>query len=87
MFLLLSTPAPASSQACQWKIAHPRALEKRCVEAIRAGLNCGVTGPFLGDWNRLMCVIRVRPDCIDAQFTRLTAPPDNVAVGAVFEQL
>ena len=58
-----------------------------CVEAIRAGLNCGVTGPFLGDWNRLMCVIRVRPDCIDAQFTRLTAPPGDVAVGAICEQL
>jgi hypothetical protein len=51
-----------------------------CVEAIHAGLNCGVTGPFLGDWNRLMCQIRVRPDCIDAQFTRLTAPPGDVAV-------
>jgi hypothetical protein len=30
-----------------------------------------------------MCVIRMRPDRIDAQFTRLTAPPDDVAVGAV----
>jgi hypothetical protein len=58
-----------------------------CVEAIRAGLNCGVTGPFLGDWNRLMCQIRVRPDPIDAQITRLTAPPDDVAVGAICEQL
>lgn len=46
-----------------------------CVEAIRAGLNCGVTGPFLGDWNRLTCQIRVRPDPIDAQITRLTGPP------------
>jgi hypothetical protein len=58
-----------------------------CVEAIRAGLNCGVTGPFLGDWNRLMCQIRVCPDCIDAQFNRLTAPPGDVAVGAICEQL
>jgi hypothetical protein len=23
-----------------------------CTEAIRARLNCEVTGPFLGDWNR-----------------------------------
>ena len=58
-----------------------------CIEAIRAGLNCGVTGPFLGDWNRLMCQIRMRPDSIDVQFTRLTAPPDDVAVGAICEQL
>jgi hypothetical protein len=36
-----------------------------CLKAIRDGLKCGVTGPFLGDWNRLMCQIRMRPDIID----------------------
>jgi hypothetical protein len=68
-------------------LCHKGQMWAACVEAIRAGLNCGVTGPFLGDWNRLMCQIRVRPDCIDAQFTRLTAPPGDVAVGAIYEQL
>lgn len=58
-----------------------------CLEAIRTGLNCGVTGPFLGDWNRLMCQIRMRPDSVDIQITRLTAPPEDVAVGAIYDEL
>ena len=58
-----------------------------CVDAIRAQLHCGVTGPFLGDWNRLMSQIRMRPDAIDVQFTRLTAAPDGIDVGAICEQL
>jgi hypothetical protein len=48
------------------------------VEGIRAGLNCGVKGPYLGRWNRLSCIIRMCPDAIDAQFTRLTATPNQV---------
>src|SRR5262245_14560015 len=58
-----------------------------CVGVIRTELHCGVTGPFLGDWNRLTCNVRLQPDRIDAQFTRLTGPPDGVAVGSVFYQL
>ena len=58
-----------------------------CLEAIRTGLNCGVTGPFLGDWNRLMFQVRTRPDVIDAQVTRLTTPPEDVEVGAIYDQL
>ena len=58
-----------------------------CLKAIRDGLKCGVTGPFLGDWNRLMCQIRMRPDIIDVQVTRLTAPPEDVEVGAIYDIL
>lgn len=56
------------------------------VEGIHAGLNCGVNGPYLGHWNRLSCVLRTRPDAIDAQFTRLTAAPNQV-VGTVCYEL
>jgi hypothetical protein len=52
---------------------------RSAVEGIRDGLHCGVDGPYGGDWNRLWCIVRLRPDRIDAQFTRLSAmPKENV---------
>ena len=59
---------------------------KGAVEAVREGFNSGVDGPYLGQWNRLSCIVRLRPDHIDLQFTRLTAPP-NQEVGTVYYEL
>jgi len=53
------------------------------VEAIRDELNCGVSGPYLGHWNRLSCIIRLLPDAVDAQFIRLTTPPQEFGIGSI----
>jgi hypothetical protein len=65
----------------------PDADVRSAVDAVRNGLQCDVTGPLLGDLNRLVCVVRLQPGPIDIQITRLTARPLDVAEMAVCYEL
>lgn len=65
----------------------PDADVRGAMDAVPNSLQCGVTGPLLGDLNRLVCVVHLQSGPIDIQITRLTARPLQVAEMAVCYEL